>query len=247
MTVAREWHEEIDSTQDRALELARTGADEGTRVVAARQRQGRGRLDHRWESPDGGVYLSIVLAAPREAAGLLPLGIGAGLADALRDRYSVPLALKWPNDLLVVDGRGPSRKLSGILIDQVASPRLGSAAVAGIGVNVTTDTSPWPTELRRRVATLAEYVAPPPALAEVEEIMVDAALGAAEAVRDPGRLDELRARCRRLLYGVGRRAEVDGHPVGRIRALGDDGALWVEDEGRRVAIRAGDLRVEEPG
>jgi hypothetical protein len=33
--------------------------------------------------------------------------------------------------------------------------------------------------------------------------------------------------------------------VGRIVALGDEGELWVENEGERVAIRAGDLRVEE--
>lgn len=49
----REFYEVVDSTQDRAIELARSGAAEGTLVVARTQRLGRGRLDHGWWSPAG--------------------------------------------------------------------------------------------------------------------------------------------------------------------------------------------------
>ena len=119
----RELYDSLPSTQDRALALARDGAPEGTRVVARRQSRGRGRLERAWESPEGGLYRSIVLSRPRDHFGLLPLTVGAVLASALRKEYSVPVVLKWPNDLLVLEpGRHP-RKLSGILTDDVASLR----------------------------------------------------------------------------------------------------------------------------
>lgn len=245
MTGAREWYEEVPSTQDRALELARAGADEGTRVVARRQTAGRGRLDHRWESPGGGLHLSIILAAPDPADAFLPLALGASLVDALGQGAALPLGLKWPNDVLAVPPGAPSRKLAGVLVERVRSPRLGSAAVVGIGVNIAVDPSDYPPELRSRIVGLAELVSPPPAVDEVERTVVDAALRTASEVRTSEGRARILTRVRRLLWGVGRPAEVDGRPVGRIVGVGDEGELWVERDAERVPIRAGDLRVEE--
>ena len=47
------YYEQLDSTNLKALELAKQGAVEGTVVVAARQTAGRGRLRRKWESPEG--------------------------------------------------------------------------------------------------------------------------------------------------------------------------------------------------
>jgi BirA family transcriptional regulator, biotin operon repressor / biotin---[acetyl-CoA-carboxylase] ligase len=241
----REWYPEIGSTQDRALALARAGAEEGTRVVARTQTSGRGRADHVWESPPGGLYLSVVLASPTPDSLLLPLGIGSELAGALGRRCATDLAVKWPNDILVAHGPLRGRKLAGVLLDRVASPRLGHAAIAGIGVNVRTDRNALPSGVRDGVGTLAELVVPPPEVDEVEELVVAAALQAARRVRDATARTLLREECRRKLWGVGRRAVLDGRPVGTIVALGDEGELWVESAGERMAIRTGDLRVEE--
>lgn len=245
MAGVREWYDELPSTQDRAVALAREGAEGGSRVLAGRQRRGRGRLERSWESPQGGLYLSVVLPAPEAPSTLLPLAIGSRIADRFNREWALSLRVKWPNDLVAVVGRGPSRKLAGILLDRVSSPRYGWAIVAGIGVNVAPDLSEFPTDLRGRVVTLSELCDGPPSLTEVESIVASEAVGAAEAFRTSSGIDELRTLCRRLLWGVGRRATLDGRPVGRIAALGDDGELWVEDEGEPLAIRAGDLRVEE--
>jgi|GEM_PF-457385 len=241
----REWYAELPSTQDRAIARAREGAEEGARVVARRQGRGRGRLDRRWESPVGGLYLSVIVRSPEEHAGLLPLALGASLAEVLGQRYSLALRVKWPNDLLVAEGPCSGRKLAGILVDRVASPRLGTAAVVGIGVNVSTDRGRLPPSLRADVAVLTELCAVPPDVQAVETVVVDVVLRTAETIRSSTGRDELRTLCRRKLWGVGRRASIDGHPAGTIVALGDDGELLVEDRGRRMAIRAGDLRVEE--
>lgn len=245
MDGTREWHAELPSTQERALELARGGAAEGTRVVAGRQRLGRGRSDHGWESPEGGLYLSVVLAVPEEHASLLPLALGAFVAEALERRYRLPLAVKWPNDILAVGGSPPGGKLAGILVDRVVSPRLKDAAVAGVGVNVRTDRASLSPETRSRAAVLAELSSETPDLEEVEQLVVAECLAAARATRIRDGVGEVRRRCRDRLWGIGRRASVDGAPVGTIVGLGEEGELWVEHGGERMAIRAGDLRVEE--
>jgi BirA family biotin operon repressor/biotin-[acetyl-CoA-carboxylase] ligase len=193
----------------------------------------------------GGLYLSIVLAAPKDHPTLLPLALGARLALALGERYSLSLRVKWPNDVLVTAASFPPRKIAGILVDLVASPKFGAAAVAGIGVNVAADPAIFPEELRQSATSLAGLRTSPPSLDEVEGIVVRSARVAAAALRTPEGVASTRALCRRLLYGVGRRATVDGRPAGRIAALGDEGELLLDQGSDRVTIRAGDLRVEE--
>jgi len=241
----REFYDTLPSTQDRALALARDGAPEGTRVVARRQTHGRGRLARSWESPEGGLYCSVVLSRPTEHPGLLPLTVGARLACALQKEYAVLLALKWPNDLLVREAGRPLRKLSGILTDEVGSPTLGRAVVAGVGVNVRLDRGSLPSPLPESVAALEEFVSPPPGLEDVEEIVVASALGAAEWLSTAGGARKARDLCRELLYGVGRPVTVDGHPAGTLKAIGDEGELLLATPTDRVAIWAGDVRVEE--
>lgn len=241
----REFHDSLPSTQDRALELARAGASEGTVVVAREQTRGRGRLERSWASPAGGLYCSIVVRGPVEHPGLFPLTVGARLAAALHERYAVPVALKWPNDVLVPEQGRPARKLSGILTDDVASPTLRRTAVVGIGVNVRLPDGSVPGPLADRVASLEEFVSPPPDLTEVETVAVGAALGASEWLASPDGVREARRLCRTWLYGVGRPVSVDGQPAGTLASLGDEGELYVATGPDRVAIWAGDVRVEE--
>ncbi len=240
----REFHDEIASTQDRALELARAGAEDGTRVVAARQTRGRGRLDHRWASPPGGLYLSVVLASPADPSTLLPLGVGARLADDLGRTYGRRLAVKWPNDVLATDDGPTPRKLAGVLVDRVPSPRYGFAAVVGVGVNVATAPDGCPPAPGDAPAARAPRSAPPPPLRDVEALVGAAVGGTARSLGEADGAARVRALTRAYLYGVGLRAVLDGRPAGTIAALGDEGELLVDREGDRVAIRAGDLRVE---
>ena len=99
-------------------------------VHADEQTAGRGRLSRRWFSPPGNLYLSIVLRLDLPPARRSELGFLAALAvadavDALLPRQ-VRATLKWPNDVLVRDG-----KIAGILVEQA-----GEAMILGIGLNV---------------------------------------------------------------------------------------------------------------
>lgn len=123
---------ETASTNDDARRLASAGEPEGAVVVAARQTAGRGRFGRGWDSPQGGVYLSAVLRPPVSAAevGSLALAVGLGVALGL-ERLGLPVALKWPNDVLLDD-----RKLAGILLEMSAEADRVEWVVAGIGINV---------------------------------------------------------------------------------------------------------------
>ncbi len=105
----------VTSTQDAARELGI-----GSVVVADRQTEGRGRLSHRWEAPEGTALLVSFVLDPNP---LLSLAAGVAAAEAC----GKGVRLKWPNDLLL-DGR----KVGGILVE--ASP---AKAICGIGINLT--------------------------------------------------------------------------------------------------------------
>ena len=102
-------------------------------LVAEAQTQGRGRVGRTWLSAPGAALtfsLAWRLAKPVGELSGLPLAIGVAVAQALGE-YDVPVALKWPNDILK-DGR----KLGGILIETAGTPG-GTWAVIGIGLNLT--------------------------------------------------------------------------------------------------------------
>jgi len=240
----REFHEEIGSTQDRCIELVRQGATEGTRVVARRQAGGRGRLDHAWSSPSGGLYLSIALRTSSEHVSWLPLLLGARLAEGLSDRFALPLRVKWPNDLLLISPTGPARKVGGVLVDRVEGPGRLPVEVAGFGLNVATALETLPPQVRERAASLTEFLRPPPSLDEVESIVVERSTLASAELRGSKEIGEIRAQCLRWLFGIGRRATVDGTTTGTIAGLGDSGELLLDQGPHRLVIRAGDVRVE---
>jgi len=119
LAVRVDFHEEIGSTQERARELAHGGAEHGTLVISKVQRGGRGRLGQRWDSPPGGLWMSLVLR-PKLPASLAPRitqTAAVGVAKALWS-FGGEARIKWPNDLLVVQPGEPwGRKICGILAE----------------------------------------------------------------------------------------------------------------------------------
>ena len=131
---------ETSSTNDDAKALARSGAPEGTAVLASSQTGGRGRFAREWASPPGGVYLSAVLRPPLAVADAapLPLVLALGASRGLEETGVSP-GLKWPNDLVLGGAGGesvPLRKLAGVLVEVSAEAEALEWAVVGVGVNV---------------------------------------------------------------------------------------------------------------
>jgi len=122
-------HDSIGSTNSEARELALAGERGPIWIVAARQTAGRGRRGNSWVSERGNLYASLLLTeiAPTQQMAQLAFVVALAVHDAVAEVLppGAPLAVKWPNDVLL-DGK----KFAGILIESE-----GPAVVIGIGVN----------------------------------------------------------------------------------------------------------------
>jgi BirA family biotin operon repressor/biotin-[acetyl-CoA-carboxylase] ligase len=154
-------HEEIGSTNDEAMRLARDGDPGRIWVVARAQTKGRGRHGRQWQSPAGNLHASLMLIdeiAPRIAP-QLGFVAGVALAYALReclidDKTSdndTRVRLKWPNDILC-----NGAKLAGILLESTSLPGGRFACIMGIGVNC----ARRPSDLAYEAIALADIGAP---------------------------------------------------------------------------------------
>jgi BirA family biotin operon repressor/biotin-[acetyl-CoA-carboxylase] ligase len=154
-----ELFDEITSTLDLAHPLARDGAAEGTLILAERQTAGRGRNGRAWASENGaGIWMTLI-AHPVDDAALevLSLRVGLAAARALEAFTSGEVQVKWPNDLMLDDG-----KLGGILIESRWREERIDWIVIGIGINCRMpENVPLARALRSgtdRIAVLGELV-----------------------------------------------------------------------------------------
>ena len=118
--------EETPSTNTALKEMVNPPV--GTTLIAAQQTGGRGRLGRQFHSPEGGLYLS-VLIPPTDA---VTCRAAVAAARAIESLCGAKIDLKWVNDLYL-----NGRKVAGILAEGVFSPDGTLAAVVlGIGINV---------------------------------------------------------------------------------------------------------------
>ena len=128
--------ERVGSTQDEVHRLAEGGAPDGTAVVAGQQTAGRGSRGRQWQSPVGGLWLSVLRRPTAESAAPLVLSLSAGLAvaEALEAAGVQKVMLKWPNDLMI-----GTAKIGGILCEIRWHGERAAWAAIGVGINVAND------------------------------------------------------------------------------------------------------------
>ncbi len=233
------------STNADAVALAAEGAPDLTCVVAEEQTAGRGRLARAWVSPmSAGLWVSVIIGTDGTdpARGTwLPLLAGLSARDALVAQSRVPVALKWPNDLVVEEpapsGGAQLRKLGGVLSERVAG---ADAVVVGIGINVALTLAELPTPESTSLLLQGASVDREPMLAS----LLVALAHRVERWRqgDP----ELEADYRRACISIGRAVRVtlpSGEMlVGVVQDVDADGALVINTpEGIARTITAGDV------
>ena len=149
-------HEKLDSTNRTAKELAIAGASGGTVVIAKSQTLGKGRREHEFFSPEGGIYMSIILT-PEMLLSLEPDVItalaGVSVCKAVQDLCGITPKIKPVNDLFV-DGK----KICGILTESGTEFDTGTVQwiVIGIGINFDSDMSLFPKDLQSIAGALFE-------------------------------------------------------------------------------------------
>jgi BirA family biotin operon repressor/biotin-[acetyl-CoA-carboxylase] ligase len=143
--------EQVESTNTVAKEFARQGAPHGTAITAENQTKGRGRLGRQWSSPNGGIWLSIILRPalhPTECPGLTLLS-GLAVARAITRYLDLPAMIKWPNDVLI-----EQKKVCGILTEMSAEMDKVHYVVIGIGINANVDLNDLPKDVQTSATSL---------------------------------------------------------------------------------------------
>ncbi len=126
------------------LQRAAQGAASGSVLAVEWQSAGRGRLGRAWHSGLGdALTFSALWRFENGLAALsgLSLAVGVATVRALHELGVQGVGLKWPNDVLLPDG-----KLAGILLEAQGDMLGPSAVVIGIGLNL----SP-PTQVGRQI------------------------------------------------------------------------------------------------
>lgn len=131
--------ETVTSTMNEARALAEQGegaAPDGTLVWAREQTEGRGRRGSEWESSKGNFHVSLIVRPDVTAAEAAQLGFVTGCAvyDTVGElcEPGIDCRLKWPNDILVNDG-----KIGGLLLE--AKGDVGKPVdyvIIGLGLNL---------------------------------------------------------------------------------------------------------------
>jgi BirA family biotin operon repressor/biotin-[acetyl-CoA-carboxylase] ligase len=95
----------VDSVMHEAARRAEQGADEGTLIWATEQGDARTRRGHRWYSPPGNLYCSLILRPdfPNHRCGQLAYVAALSAGSALAGLLSPMTGLRygWPTDLFI--------------------------------------------------------------------------------------------------------------------------------------------------
>jgi BirA family biotin operon repressor/biotin-[acetyl-CoA-carboxylase] ligase len=233
--------DECGSTNDELAARASAGAAAGTLVTARRQRTGRGRSGRPWHSPEGNLYMSLLLRPSLEAAAVPPLSLVAGIAVCRAARaLGAAAQLKWPNDVVV-----GSRKLGGILVESSSRAGRVEHVIVGVGVNVAA--RGFPDELAETATSLAIERGEAPAteevleriLGELEAPLAEYLAGGVAAIA-PAWLALARDLRRPAVATIG-----NERVRGRVIGLTASGALEIETaSGERRAVVAGPVEIE---
>ncbi len=242
------------STNDVAKDLAAQGAPEGTVVVADEQTAGRGRMGRHWLAPPGTCLLCSILfrpdLPPAQAQRLMML-CALSTVDAVEQTAGLPVALKWPNDL-IIESRITNhesrnwRKLGGILTETGMKGERVEFTVVGIGINVNVALRDLPSLAPNATSILAETGR------EVDRATLLAALLAGTEARY-ARLragESPHAEWAARLATLGQPVEVTtpaGTLAGAAEAVDGDGALLLRTlDGTLHRLLAGDVTLARP-
>ena len=142
---------EVSSTNTLAKFLSMNDVENGTVIISEKQTQAKGRSGKQWESPLGGVWMSIILNpnVDHSKLPLITLATGVAVAKTLESIGVENPEIKWPNDIMI-----NGKKVCGILTEAVAKFNTIENVIIGVGIDANLDVEQFPEELREGTTTL---------------------------------------------------------------------------------------------
>ena len=238
--------QQTTSTNDVLEKLARDGVGEGVVVFAESQTRGRGRLGRKWVSPTGkGLWFSVLLRPQIRPQETTRLTIASAIAvrRAIAEVTGLLPEIKWPNDILA-----KGRKLAGVLTEMNAEVDRVNYLIIGIGLNINTDDSEFPAELRRAATSLRAELGRPVNRADLA-VAIMRQMDADYARLNAGDFNTVANEWADFCTTLGQQVCIrTGQRVicGRAESLGEDGALLVRTEhGHLESVIGGDVTLDK--
>ncbi|WP_296859351.1 biotin--[acetyl-CoA-carboxylase] ligase [uncultured Methanobrevibacter sp.] len=219
---------EVSSTNTVAKFLSNNNVENGSVVISEKQTDARGRSGKSWESPLGGVWLSIILNqdVDHSRLPLITLSTGVAVAKALERIGIKNPEIKWPNDIMIND-----KKVCGILTEAIAKFNTIENVIIGVGIDASFDMNEIPEDLQDGTTTLEKELG----RKENENTLITIFLEEFEKIINlfnEQEFEKILKEWRKRSYTIGKIVEVrapfnkyyDGYVVG----IGKEGALIVE-------------------
>lgn len=142
---------EVMSTNTVAKFLSENGAENGCTILSEKQSDAKGRLGKAWESPLGGIWLSIIIKAqvPHSKLPMITLATGVSVVKTLERIGITNAEIKWPNDIMI-----NGKKVSGILTEAITKFNTIENVIIGIGIDANFDVNVLSKELQEGTTTL---------------------------------------------------------------------------------------------
>jgi BirA family biotin operon repressor/biotin-[acetyl-CoA-carboxylase] ligase len=144
----------IDST-NKYIKKNISVLDDGFTIISEKQFSGRGRLGRTFESPEGGLYMSILLIGRQLIENVDSVTVRAAVAvkNAIKELTGLEsVGIKWVNDIYCED-----KKICGILAERIVRKGYCDFSVLGIGVNVTTPPKAFEGELKEIAGSISDF------------------------------------------------------------------------------------------
>ena len=231
--------EAVDSTNNLAEVELSTGREAPFFIISDTQTAGRGRRGRSWHSPRRrNLYLSVALRPVISPARLqtITLWLGVRLCGFLRDTYSLPVLIKWPNDLMLHD-----RKLAGMLTEARVDSEQTRDLVFGLGLNVNAGQEDFPSELANLATSLALNLDQRLNLSRVAHALLGVIAAAIEDFLEDVFLDELSRLWPEYDYLRGQTVTA-GQVQGRVLGITRNGSLRLErPDGSSAILHSGEV------
>ena len=221
-------YKEVTSTNTVAKFLSINGAENGSVIISEKQTKAKGRSGKTWESPLGGVWLSIILNpnVDHTRLPLITLATGVAVAKTLEKVGVENPEIKWPNDIIIND-----KKVCGILTEAVTKFNTIENVIIGVGIDANLNLVDFPEELQDGTTTLKEELGREGNENLLIKIFLEEFEKITELFNHDGYEDILKE-WRKRSYTIGKIVEVrepfniyyDAYVVG----IGKEGALVVE-------------------
>ena len=213
-----EVYEELTSTNDIAKQKAISGMTHGSVIIAKSQTKGRGHGNKDFSSPEGGIYLSILLDSGEPAYKNISMYAAVVVADVLEEITGREAKIKWINNIYI-DGE----KVCGILTETMVDMETGEPGTYIVGIGIRYEVA----SRNKVIAGILNRIYKPTKYYEPDKVI---------KLYEEG-----------LMYvneSVSFKVYIDGHEEifeAVIKGVSEDGCLIVLQDDRERLLRAGQI------